>query len=238
MLYFSPPTSSSILHDAMFRGEIGFIQTPDQGNRLLDDVTWCMDNGCFSQTRAEKGAPWDEEGWWKCLIKHAPQAYRCKFATAPDIVNWIDGEPHGDAEATLIKAMPWFSRIRELGYPAGFVCQDGLNPDDVPWGDIDAIFIGGSDDYKIGHKRLTMGGLPKGHVPCEGVIRRAQARGKWVHLGRVNSRMRFRFAKKYLKVHSVDGTYITFGPDKNLPYLLSWVREKEVRREQDQLRFF
>lgn len=211
--------------DAMRRGEIGFINTPDQGNRLLDGVTWCMDNGCFSPTRAKKGIPWDEDGWWKCLVKNAGEAYRCQFATAPDVVNWVDGEPVGDAEATLAKSAPWYSKIRELGYKPALVAQDGLSASQVPWDEIDVLFIGGSDDFKIGPKRLRMDGTPKGAVPCEPLIREALRRGKWVHYGRVNSRMRYRFGRWHLGCQSADGTYVTFGPDKLLPDLLGWIRE-------------
>lgn len=231
MLYFSPPSKSDTMHRAMLNGEIGFIQTPEQGNKLPADVVWCMDNGCFSPTRAKKGIPWDEQKWWKCVLKHSPHADRCVFATAPDVLYWINDGPVGDAEATLVKARPWFPRIRELGYPAALVAQDGLVVDDVPWDEFDVLFIGGSDDYKIGAKRLRMDGTPKGYVPCEEVVAEARRRDVWVHLGRVNSRMRYRFAKHYLKVQSVDGTYVTYGPDQNIPDLLSWVREPELDKQ-------
>lgn len=224
MLYFSPPTSSRLVHDAMFNGELGFIKTYEVGNRLLDDVTWCMDNGCFSPTRAKKGIPWDEERWWNSLERHAEFAYRCKFATAPDVINFVDGEPVGDAEATLALSAKWYDKIRDLGYPVGLVAQDGLRPNDVPWDEIDVLFIGGSDDFKIGPRRLRMDGIQKGVVPCEPLVRAARKRGKWVHYGRVNSKMRYLFGVNRLKCHSADGTYLRFGPDKNLPELLSWVR--------------
>lgn len=223
MLYFSPPTGSKHVHDAMFNGELGFISTPDQGNALFNGVDWCADNGCFSPTRAKKGIAWDEEKWWEHLVNHAAFADRCWFATAPDVVHWIDGEPVGDAEATLAKSEPWYAQIRRLGYPVALVAQDGLRGEDVPWDSIDTLFIGGSDDFKIGPMRLRMDGTPKGPVPCGPLVREAHTRGKRVHYGRVNSRMRYRFGVK-LRCHSADGTFLRFGPDKRLPELLSWVR--------------
>lgn len=227
MIYFSPPTSSQQVHQAMFRGEIGFIKTYEVGNRLFDGVTWCMDNGCFSPSRAKRNEPWDEGKWWACLERHAYAADRCIFATAPDVVNFVNGEPIGDAQATLIKSAPWYTRIRSLGYPVALVAQDGLEVSDIPWREIDALFIGGSDDFKIGPAGIRKGGTPLGPIPCEPLIRAAQERGIWTHYGRVNSRMRFLLGAKYLRCNSADGTYVRFGPDKNLPKLLKWVREVE-----------
>ena len=50
----------------------------------------------------------------------------------------------------------------------------------------------------------------------------AKRRGKHVHMGRVNSKTRYRYAEA-IGCDSVDGTYLAFGPDENLPKLLSWV---------------
>lgn len=70
-------------------------------------------------------------------------------------------------------------------------------------------FIGGSDGWKLGpHARA--------------LTAEAKRRGKWVHMGRVNSLKRFRYAES-IGCDSCDGTYLRFGPDKNLPKLLSWV---------------
>lgn len=45
---------------------------------------------------------------------------------------------------------------------------------------------------------------------------------RWVHMGRVNSKKRLDTARA-MGCDSVDGTYLTFGPDTNLPRLLSWL---------------
>lgn len=50
--------------------------------------------------------------------------------------------------------------------------------------------------------------------------------GKWVHMGRVNSGKRYRYAEA-IGCDSVDGSYLRFGPDTNLPKLLSWVRSSQ-----------
>jgi hypothetical protein len=51
----------------------------------------------------------------------------------------------------------------------------------------------------------------------------AKARGKHVHMGRVNSLRRLRYADA-IGCDSADGTFLAFGPDINLPPLLGWLR--------------
>jgi hypothetical protein len=41
-------------------------------------------------------------------------------------------------------------------------------------------------------------------------------------MGRLNSRRRLRHAAA-IGCHSADGTYLAYGPDKNLPKLLGWL---------------
>jgi hypothetical protein len=90
------------------------------------------------------------------------------------------------------------------------VAQDGLESLPVPWGDFDALFIGGTTGWKLGpHAR---------EIAAE-----AKRRGKWVHMGRVNSERRCRYAAA-IGCDSVDGTKLVFGPDVNLPQVLAWAR--------------
>ncbi len=101
-------------------------------------------------------------------------------------------------------------QIRALGYRVAFVAQDGQESLPVPWDEFDALFIGGSTEWKLGpHAR---------EIAAE-----AKRRGKWLHMGRVNSERRFKYAAA-IGCDSADGTYLTFGPDVNLPKLLSWTR--------------
>jgi hypothetical protein len=137
------------------------------------------------------------------LKKHAPEAGSCVFATAPDVV--------GDAAATLARSVPWLPRIRALGYPAAFVAQDGQESLPVPWDEFDVLFVGGSTKWKLGAAaRLLVG--------------EAKRRGKHVHMGRVNSYRRFRYAEA-IGCDSVDGTFLVFGPEVNLPRLQGWIHQ-------------
>jgi hypothetical protein len=194
-MYFANPSTEKV-RDAMRAGVgLGMIDTPRQGNKRPKGVVWCADNGCFGT-----GYPGDE-AWLAWLDRNADDAPLCAFATAPDVV--------GDATATMRRSRPFLSAIRDRGYPAALVAQDGLENLSVPWDEIDALFIGGSTDWKLS-------------APAETLCREAQTRGKWVHMGRVNSRKRLLIAKRW-GCDSADGTYIAFGPDINLPKVLTWL---------------
>lgn len=193
MLYFANPSGEEVV-DAMRGGRLGFIDTPAQGNRRPEGVAWCADNGCFSDK-------WDEAKWWRFLVNNAHAADTCLFAVAPDVV--------GDAKATAIKSQPWLAKIRDLGYPVAWVAQDGQENEPLPWDDIDCLFIGGSTDWKLG-------------AAARELVGEARRRSKWVHMGRVNSKRRYDYAR-FIGCTSVDGTYLTFGPTINLPKLLGWI---------------
>jgi hypothetical protein len=204
-MYLANPCGPDVTA-AMQAGTLGYIDTPAQGNKRPAGVVWCADNGCFSDK-------WDQEKWWQFLVDNAHDAATCLFAVAPDVV--------GDAYATTVRFRKWWQRIRALGYPVAYVAQDGLEKlrgntvgggltFPVPWDSFDVLFIGGSTNWKLGEA-------------ARGIVAEAKGRGKWVHMGRVNSQRRFEYARA-IGCDSADGTYLTFGPDTNLPKLLAWTR--------------
>jgi hypothetical protein len=196
VLYFANPTGSPAVHAAQNDGALGYIDTPEQGNVRPSDVVWCADNGCF-------GKRFNEQRWWRWLEKHAADAPLCLFATAPDVV--------GNAAATLERSAPWLPRIRALGYRAAFVAQDGQEHLLLPWNEFDVLFIGGTTAWKLG-------------AATRQLVAEARQRGKWVHCGRVNSLKRYR-AMESIGCDSCDGTFLTYGPETNLPRLMSWLRD-------------
>jgi hypothetical protein len=230
-LYLTPPSSkASPTRDAIAQGKLGMIDTPYQQNRVHElhelGAAWCADNGCFSSR-------WRAEHWWAFLERLAPYAGSCLFATAPDVV--------ADAAATLVKSLPWMPRMRALGYKVAFVAQNGIENIEVPWDEFDALFLGGSSEcvpcsythpIDAPHPgrgryascptcgdRLTEWKI--GPVALE-VAREAKRRGKWLHMGRVNSAKRYRIARDVFHCDSVDGTKITYGPTVNLARVMSW----------------
>jgi hypothetical protein len=194
ILYLANPCGPDVV-TAMQSGVIGYVDTPAQGNKRPEGVVWAADNGCFSDT-------FDERKWSRFLRDNAHDADTCLFAVAPDVV--------GDAAATLERSRPHLPWIRSLGYPAAFVAQDGQESLPVPWEEFDVLFIGGTTAWKLGpHARA--------------LVAEARARGKWVHMGRVNSQRRYEYARA-IGCDSADGTFLTFGPHENLPKLLAWTR--------------
>lgn len=120
---------------------------------------WAIDNGRFTDT-------WTEDGWLKFLLRYSPLLDTCLFAVVPDV-------PF-NAEATLEEFERYAPTVRKIGYPLALASQDGMTPSMVPWHEIDALFLGGTDK----HKRGLEGGT---------LIAEAQKHGKWLHVGRVNS---------------------------------------------------
>lgn len=157
---------------------------------------WAADNGCFA-----KGDSFVLADYLRWLADFSDIADRCAFATAPDVV--------GDADATWARSEPVFDTIREYGYKAALVAQNGFEDSDPDWGRFDALFLGGDTEWKLSrHAREAV----------------AQARryGKWTHMGRVNSARRLQVAVDF-GCDSVDGNFLMFGPDKNLPLLIGWL---------------
>lgn len=182
----------------MRAGLLGMIDTPAQGNTMEPGVEWCADNGCFG-----KGYPGDAQ-WLEWLRTHPGDRSLCLFATAPDVV--------GDFAATAERSRPWLPLIRDAGYPAALVAQDGMELSAWDcWDEIDTLFVGGSTAWKVG-------------TDARNLVDVALSLGKWVHMGRVNTRKRLQYAH-HIGCHSVDGTLLTYGPDKNLPLLLRWLAE-------------
>jgi hypothetical protein len=175
---------------------VGFIVTPNMGNRIPDGVPWAADNGCFTDK-----VPFSLSRYLAWLEARRPVVDRCLFATAPDVV--------GDAAATWARGGHVLPMIRELGYPAGYCAQNGIDADTLAWDAFDALFVGGDDAFKLAESTYAL-------------VAEAKRRGKWTHMGRVNSAQRFR-AAALSGYDSVDGTFLAFGPDKNLPRLQRWL---------------
>lgn len=177
------------------RPDLGFLITPQMGNRLDHAAgPWAIDNGCFTL-----GVRFVLTDYIRYLNRHYRAARSCLFAPAPDVV--------GDAAATIIRSRPVLSRIRDIGFKAALVAQDGLT--DPPWDEFDALFIGGSTEFKLSHQAREL-------------VAQANARGKWTHMGRVNSETRLRTAALW-GCNSADGTFLKFAPDINVPRMLRWL---------------
>lgn len=140
---------------------LGVLVTPDSSRRVLPGVPFACDNGCYS-----RGDAFSLPRYLRWLSRPCGEIERCLFAVAPDVV--------GDAAATWARSEPVLPLLRELGYRAALVAQDGFDAGAVDWSLVDALFIGGTTAWK----RAERGGYA--------AIREGKARGLWVHVGRVN----------------------------------------------------
>lgn len=184
-------------------GRLGCLLLPDHGARLrqLDGCRhWAADNGCYA-----KGPAFDMGIYLDWLGRLAPHRDRCLFATAPDVV--------GDAAATWARSRAALPQIRALGYRAALVAQDGLDPATLDWDAFDVLFVGGTTAYK-----LSAGTF--------GLVREANRRGKWTHMGRCNSLRRLTSARNG-GYDSADGTQLAYRPRETVPQLLGWLATLE-----------
>ena len=135
--------------------------------------------------------------WGRWLLA---QPRTADWATVPDVV--------GDHNATLARWRRYAPWVRSIGFRPAFVAQDGCTPAEIPT-DAACVFIGGTTEWKTSNA-------------AHACIIEAQARGIETHMGRVNSLRRLRIAAQW-GIDGVDGTFLAFGPDQNLPKLLRWL---------------
>jgi hypothetical protein len=160
----------------------------------LERVPWAADNDCFQGL--------DVDRFYAMLDRIAPIAgtslertladarrSMCKFVTVPDVV--------GDAVATAREFERWEAGVRRRGLPSALVLQDGV--EDLErwmagvWPRIDAVFVGGSTEWKLGPQAARL-------------AQEAKARGKWVHWGRVNTQRRIDHVIDTGACDSMDGS--------------------------------
>lgn len=180
------------------RGDVGVMVTPASGNRmhLLGSLVpfFAFDTGNYTRPVVLSD--------YLCLLAQCqPWGPRCLFATAPDVV--------GDAAATWALSAPALPAIRELGYRAALVAQDGLESLPLDWDSFDCLFVGGTTRWKLSEAAYRLAA-------------EAKRRGKWVHLGRVNSWQRLRAAHA-AGYDSADGTCLAFNPPQYVREIAGWL---------------
>lgn len=157
--------------------EVGQLLTPLTRYRLRDPAKpWAIDNGAFTNFNAD--------AFVALLNRELHHRERCLFATVPDVV--------GSARRTLEVFERWKPQLK--GWKLALACQDGQEHMPIPWEDIEAVFIGGSTNWKCSDHAAQ-------------IVKAAKAIGKWVHAGRVNDASRWDHFEK-LGADSADGTGI------------------------------
>ena len=188
--------SGAVKKQIMLEPDFGFLLTPHIGNRLPEGATWAADTGCFRHPES-----FNLDAYLRWMDRKGPRASSL-FANAPDVV--------GDHERTIDAsehALIWL--LRE-GWKPSFVAQNGATLGNMPWEWFDALFIGGSIAWKESYEASAL-------------MIEAKRRGKHVHVGRVNTPERMRYAAS-AGADSVDGTRLAFGFNANWPFLRDSLR--------------
>jgi hypothetical protein len=199
------PATDNAVYDPDTPLPLGLLIQPRTAYLLNKTQYTCcaVDNDCFTEAGR---ARFDADAYLN-LISACNRKWGdyVLFATAPDVVgNWA---------ATLASSLPFLPRIRNAG--DGFMCaalvlQDGATLESVPFDAFDCLFIGGSTDFKLSHVTRR-------------ICHEARRRGKWVHMGRVNSLERLAIAKDF-RCDSVDGTCLRFEqPEPGLLKVWEWL---------------
>lgn len=161
-------------------------QTKRQLEALQAGCKWMLDNGAFT-------GKWNLERWENTLYWLADFTDTCLGVIPPDVV--------GDWEKTLQKFYVYYRYPARLGYRVAYATQDGQPVDYVPWHRIDTLFIGGTDEHKRGPEAELLG-------------MEAKQRGKWVHIGRVNSGSAM--IQHWPYADSYDGTTFSHHPTQQV----------------------
>lgn len=182
------------LQQKLMQAGFGVLSTPySLQKRPSNQWVWAADNGCYSKR-------WEHHTWEKWL-KSNVNPETALFATVPDVVC--------DHDATIKKWHHHWEQVKEYGYKTAFVLQDYATLDTMPLSDMDALFIGGSTNYKLSDE-------------AHQIVKHCKGLGKWIHMGRVNSQRRMQIAYQW-GCDSVDGTYLAFAPDANTPRLIRYM---------------
>jgi len=197
---------------------IGLLLTPgcSSARWVASHPAFAVDNGIFGLAKRHQEEKFDAERFYR-WIDTLPRT--ALFVAAPDVLHFVDlagdGEevPVGDAAATLAQFPQHAQRIRALGFKVALVGQDGIETmlAEIPWDLVDAIFLGGSDAWKLG-------------AGARALVVEAKARGRHVHMGRANSLKRLEYAQE-IGCDTADGTFIQYGGNHNVARVHGWNSE-------------
>jgi hypothetical protein len=183
-IYLSPTNSI----DPRYLDSFGYLVSPRKTgvmSEVKNGALFAIDNDCFN-------GGLDITAWVQTLALYWPYRNNCLFVNPEDVL--------ADYQATLKKFYEWLPLLKALNYRVALVTQDGLTPDNVPWADIDALFIGGTDKHKLGQEAGQL-------------IAVGKEKEKWIHIGRVNSPERI---LKFWRADSWDGKTIACEPRKSV----------------------
>lgn len=186
---------------------LGVLLTPADWHAtesiLSTGLAWAADNGCFGGL--------DDKAFRRMLNRIAGLP-RLQWVVCPDQV--------ADAGATLRLFDEWEPVLRSHGVPIAFVAQNGQEKFDVPWDRFDALFLGGAETADGAEWKLSQAAI--------GLASAAKAKGKLLHVGRVNSLRRLKMTYD-MGADSVDGSSLSKWANTYLEQFLGVTRQLECQ---------
>jgi len=175
--------------------ELGQLMTPQDGNLYRgEEMLVAVDNCAYSN--------WNEDKFIKLLDSLIGK--NVVWVAAPDVVG-------NASETSMLYDDRWYEEIKiKRGLPIAYVAQDGMDWIGNPANDFDCLFIGGTTEFKLG-----------GYVRY--AVQSAKEHGKWVHMGRVNSLLRLRYAMR-IGCDSIDGSGFSIAPEEKIPVFVKAIR--------------
>ena len=190
-----------------YRQHLGHLLQPNQGNAVASlartGLPIAADNAAFSGF---------DEGRFLAMVERV-KPFAPLWVVVPDLV--------GDCRGTISMFDHYVDSLDRAGadnVPLAIVGQDGMEDCDCDWwmGFAAAFFIGGSTEWKLSAAAADLASA-------------AKARGPQVHMGRVNTLRRIRYAAS-IGCDSIDGSGFSKFPDSTLPQALAEVVHAECVR--------
>lgn len=169
-------------------------------NKKYLDLT--LEQGCLFGADNDCFKGFDKLKYEK-MIEILPRVEKLKYVTVPDCV--------GNFEETIKLFDDWYKLLKNEQLPLAFVLQDNMPISEIPFDKVSSIFIGGSTDYKLSKEVAN-------------IVSMSKEKTKWVHMGRVNSKKRIRYAHK-IGCDSVDGTGFSMFANTHIPPALELLVE-------------
>lgn len=138
------------------------LRTPLTRYKKRPGLPWVLDNGAYTC--------FDEKTWLN-MAGEAIMDPNCIWFAMPDEV--------GDHAQTMTLFHKYSAVLEHkfscsIAHKTAFVIQDGCTIDSVPWGEITAVFLGGTTRFKMSHNAYK-------------ILEEAAKKNKWIHIGRVNT---------------------------------------------------
>ena len=182
---------------------LGCLPVPRAGNAPAAiaalGLPVALDNGAFTGFVAGP--------FVQMLADYEAAGVAVDWVACPDVV--------GDAAGTFALWPKWSAIVRGFGFSPALVLQDGMGRDEVYDLDPPAVFVGGSTEWKLG-------------LDARRIVEMVRSWGSPVHMGRVNTRRRIRYAVE-IGCTSCDGSGFSQWPDARIPKGVRWVRAATAR---------